>query len=125
MRALLFALVAVATACITPPPPFERAPKPAHYAQDVKAWFERNLLDPASLRIRDETQLVEARCYETGIGYSPALDGWAVAVVYNAKNSFGGMTQFKTAVFLFEGDHVTYIQGPCYYPDGRFMQWPR
>ena len=98
---------------------FVREPMPENPEPGIREWFARNLKDPGSLQIRDMSSPMPARCYAVGVGWSDPLDGWLVTAIYNARNGFGGMGELEAVRFLFRGERLVQIDGPCYEPSGR------
>ena len=95
---------------------------PSDYQTITKTWFERNLIDPDSMKITFEGVPYKGYCHANRVPIGEQF-GYGEIVRVNSKNTFGGYTGSKTYVaFIRNGSAIDIFEtapelGDDYGPD--------
>lgn len=80
---------------------------PSEYQAMTKKWFERNLIDPDSMKIEFDGVPYKGYCYANAVPVGEQF-GYGVTVSVNSKNTYGGYTGWKTYVAYLRNGRAIY-----------------
>ncbi|WP_336803624.1 hypothetical protein [Erwinia aphidicola] len=92
---------------------------PANYKEQIVKYASSKLLDPYSAKIEIGTPY-KAYSQDNVAGGGLVRFGWAVPVMINAKNSYGGYTGYQPSRFIF--DHGTMYDVTLIYGLGHLVE---
>ncbi|MGZ0378378.1 membrane lipoprotein lipid attachment site-containing protein [Citrobacter freundii] len=109
-----------------PPPPSQQqiasasyGEPPADYKEKISQYVSSRLLDPYSAKI-EIGKPYKAYSQDNVVGGGLVRFGWAVPVMTNAKNAYGGYTGYKPSRFIF--DHGTMYDVTLIYGLGHLVE---